>query len=120
MTGKKNTIKDYKPTYYRFHWDWFKSKLFVHETKENKLKWSLRTIIVLGIVASFLIPVPVLSGTVAILLASFQIFLEKSVIEYTSIIAQLPPTFKLELDQWVNNAIGIPQITGVPIAFGPA
>jgi hypothetical protein len=120
MSKKSKKAKVYKPEYYRFHWDWLKSKWFVHETKEYKVKWGLRTITVLGIAASFLIPVPILSGSIAILLACFQIFLEKSVIEYTSMIAQVPPNFKLELDQWINNAIGIPQQNGVPIAFGPA
>lgn len=116
----KNLEEALKPDNYRFIYDGLNSKLFVNEKHENKLKYTLRGITIVGIILSFLIPFPILSGTVAIILAGLTIFFERSIVEYTTLIAQPPPDFDLVLDEWCNNGFGIPQVPNVPIAFGPA
>ncbi len=95
----KDLEQTLKPDSYRFLSDGLNSKLFVNEKYETLLKYTLRGITLIGIILSFLIPFPLLSGAVAIILAVLTMFFERSIVEYTTLIAQPLPEFDLVLEE---------------------
>lgn len=87
----------------RVHWKKFYPKLIVHEKFEKPVKWILRILTVIGITTSFL-TLPYWAGIIlAFVLLGIEQFFEKTLFEYSVMILQPFPDFKIEYDQWLTN-----------------
>lgn len=110
-------------TLFRFEWRKFYPVLVIHEKFENKLKWTLRIIAFIGIASSVIaINQWYISLIISILIFLIEQFFERTVIEYTTMVIQPPPNFKIEYGQWKTNGFMIPRIkNGIDFPyFGPS
>lgn len=109
-------------TLMRIEWKGIIPRLVVHEKFEKHLKWALRILTLLGILSGLLAfdkwYFGLIPGSVLVLIEQF---IEKSIIEFTSIIIQPPPNFRIEYNQWKTNGFMIPKIRDEEILphFGP-
>ncbi|MFV8226904.1 hypothetical protein [Christiangramia aquimixticola] len=78
-------------------------KLIVHEKYENHVKWFLRIIGIIGIATSFLILPYEIGILLTILITLLEQFLEKTLFEYTIMILQPFPDFKIDYSEWLTN-----------------
>lgn len=96
-------------TLIRVQWKFPLPKIYLHEKFEGIAKWTARIIVASGIAVSFLALPTVLDVTVAILLLGFEVMIEKIVFEYSVLIVQPPPSFKVDEDQWITNGYLFPE-----------
>lgn len=97
-------------TLVRIEWRKFYPILVVHEKFEKILKWILR-IIAIGGIASSIISIPdwYLGLALAVIIALIEQFFERTIIEYTTMIVQPFPDFKIENGQWKTNGFMLPK-----------
>jgi hypothetical protein len=110
-------------TIFRIQWRKFYPQLIIHERFEKYIKWTLRLIAFIGI-ASSVISIEKWYISLAVALAIFGVeqYLERIIFEYTSIVVQPFPDFKIDLNQWASNGFEIPIVTdqNLHCYFGPA
>ena len=84
-------------------------RLIVHEKYEKSVKWTLRTLAAIGIVASVIaFPVWYLGLSFAVLMFLIQQFFERAIFQYTSIYVQPLPDFTYNPDEWKGMAFAFP------------
>lgn len=109
-------------TLVRLEWRRWYPALVVHEKYESFVKWTLRIIAFIGIASSiFAIDPWYVSLGVAFGIFMVEQFFERTVIEYTALVFQPPPSFEVEYNQWKINGFIIPtekNKTDLP-HFGP-
>lgn len=90
----------------------WKPRLFLNEKQETLVKWSLRTLTALGIIASILTVPWYVSSCIAIALVLLDAIFENVLFYYTSMYILPIPDFKWEPDKWTANffvSFGDPQ-----------
>jgi hypothetical protein len=110
-------------TFMRVEWRTFYPVLVIHERFEKHLKWTLRAIAFIGIATSVIsIDKWYYSLAFAILIFLIEQFFERTIIEYTTLLFQPPPTFQLDPAQWKQNGFAFPhdKSSGDLPCFGPA
>lgn len=96
-------------TLFRFEWRKFYPALVIHEKFEKILKWFIRIVAFIGIASSIItIEHWYYSLGLSILIFLLEQFLERTAIEYTTMIIQPPPNFEIEYNQWKTNGFKIP------------
>lgn len=110
-------------TIIRVEWRKFHPVLTVHEKYEKHLKYTLRIIAFLGI-ASSLIAFDTWYASLVFSITIFLVeqFFERTIIEFTTMVFQLPPGFEVDYDQWKTNGFIIPreEIREDLAHFGPS
>lgn len=125
MKIKVGNLKVDSKTLIRFEWRKYYPKLIVHEKFEKQIKWILRTLALIGIVVSFLVLPYYVGIIVTIVLFTVQTLIEKTMFEYSVMIVQPFPDFKIDYDQWITNGYFLTnaEVEGhenYPNYFGPA
>lgn len=95
-------------------------KLILHEKYEGYVKAILRVMTFIGIATSFVTLEPVEGAILSIVLLLIEQFFEKTLFEYTIIIARAFPDFEVEYDQWCEMGFAFPTIAGILPVVGPA
>lgn len=96
-------------TLFRFEWRKYYPILVIHEKFESILKWLLRIITIIGIATSVItIEIWYYSLGLSILIFIVEQFLERTAIEYTTMIIQPFPNFEIDYNQWKTNGFKIP------------
>ncbi len=95
-------------TLVRVEWRRLFPKIYLHEKFENKVKWTLRWLTIIGIVTSIVSLSPIYSLLLSIGLVLTERFFEKIIFEYTIFIVQPFPDFKIDYNQWVTNGYLFP------------
>lgn len=93
---------------FRIEWKFPLPKIYLHERFENIAKWTARIIVGLGIGASLLALPTFIDFSAAVGLLLLEVTIEKIVFEYSVLIVQPPPDFKIEESQWVTNGYLFP------------
>lgn len=93
---------------FRIEWKFPLPKIYLHERFENIAKWTARIIVGFGIGASFLALPTSIDFSVAVGLLLIEVIIEKIVFEYSVLIIQPPPDFKVEETQWITNGYLFP------------
>lgn len=104
-------------------WKKWHPQLYVHERFENKIKWLLRGLTILGIVLSVVsIEEWYFSLGLALLMLGAEQFIERSVFMYTTMIIQPFPNFDIDHSEWLTNGFLIPidKDSEEPYYMGPA
>jgi len=83
-------------------------KIYLHENFEGTAKWIARGITALGIGVSFLALPSIIDVGVAIAFLGIEFFVEKIVFEYSVVIVQPLPDFKIDESQWITNGYLFP------------
>lgn len=87
-------------------------RLVIHEKYEKYVKWTLRALILIGIISSVIaFPVWYVALTFAIVLVIIGQFFEKAIFLYTTIYVQPMPDFEYEPEKWKGMAFAFPQDT---------
>ncbi|NOU60823.1 hypothetical protein [Marinifilum caeruleilacunae] len=112
-------------TLIRLEWRKYYPKLIIQEKFEKHIKWILRGLALLGILISFFVLPYHVGIIVTIVLFAIQTLIEKALFEYSVMIVQPFPDFKIDYDQWVTNGYFITneEVEGYenyPNYFGPA
>lgn len=81
-------------------WDKYFPRLYISEKYENKIKWILRAISIVGIIISFLILPFYIAGIVSIFLLLIEQFFERTVYRYTTLYVQPFPDFEYDSSKW--------------------
>lgn len=98
-------------TLIRLEWRRYYPVLVVHEKFERILKWINRIITLVGILTSILTISPwYYSLGLSLLIFLVGLFFERTVLEYTTIVFQPPPDFKIDYHQWKTNGFRLPQV----------
>jgi hypothetical protein len=111
MLNMKIKVKGWRidlSTFFRIHWKWPFPKIYVHERFEKIAKWTSRTIVAIGIGVSLLALPTTIDFLVALLLLGLEVMVEKIVFEYSIIIIQPLPDFKIDEAQWLTNGYLFP------------
>lgn len=97
-------------TLFRFEWRKYYPALVIHEKFEKKLKWTLRLIAFIGIASSVIaIDQWYMSLGFSVFIFLIEQFFERTAIEYTTMVIQPPPDFKIEYGQWKTNGFMLPK-----------
>lgn len=84
-------------------------RLIVHEKYEKLIKWTLRILVIIGILSSILtLPFWWMSLIFAFILFGLEQFLEKTIFQYTSIFIQPLPNFTYDPQRWLGMAFAFP------------
>lgn len=110
---------------FRFEWRKYYPKLIIHEKFEKQINWILRFLSLIGVVLSFIMLPYYVGIIVTITIFAVETFVEKALFEYSVMIIQPFPNFKVEYDQWITNGYFLvnEEIKGhenFPNYFGPA
>lgn len=107
----------------RFEWRKYYPALAIHEKYEKHLRWTLRGIAFFGI-ASSVIAFENWYESLAFALIIFliELFLERTTVEFSTMVFQPPPHFGIQYNQWVTNGFMIPKERNeeYPAHFGPS
>jgi len=79
-------------------------RLFLHEKHEKIVRWVLRGLTAIGIIASVIAFSWYYSLSLAISLVALDVFLERTLFYYTSMYVQAMPDFEYDPDKWTANA----------------
>lgn len=109
---------------FRIEWKLPLPKIYFHERFEKPAKWTTRIITAVGIGVSFLALPTLIDFVVALVLLAFEVIVENIVFEYSVIIIQPPPEFKVDESQWITNGYLFPEPEykeeyNLQIHFGP-
>lgn len=94
---------------FRVEWKLPFPKIYLHERFEQIAKWTSRIIVGLGISVSLLALPTFIDFSVAVILLGFEVMVEKIIFEYSVLIVQPPPNFKVDESQWVTNGYLFPE-----------
>lgn len=97
-------------------------RLIIHEKFEKAAKWILRSVIAIGIITSILTLEWYWSLTLAICLLALEIFIERAVFEYTTIVVQKLPDFEIDGKRWKTMGFSMTEEKHLdaPPYIGPA
>jgi hypothetical protein len=95
-------------TLFRIRWKFPLPKIYVHEKFEKIAKYISRSIVAFGIIVSLFALPTLIDFGVAILLLILEVIVEKIVFEYSILIVQPLPNFKVEESQWLTNGYLFP------------
>jgi len=98
-------------TLIRLEWRKFTPVLVVHEKFENKIKWILRVLAIIGIATS-IISIDKWYYSLGLALCIFLIeqLFEKTVFEYTTLLFMKFPDFSIDYSKWKTNGFMIPAV----------
>jgi hypothetical protein len=78
-------------------------KIIIHEKFENKVKWILRILLVIGIATSFFTFDYSTGIVITIFIFIVEQFLERAIFEYSIFFVPNFPDFKIEYEQWLST-----------------
>ncbi len=95
-------------TLIRIEWRKPFPKIVLHEKFEKYVKWTLRILTFIGIGTSIISLPPIYSLLLSIGLVLIEQLFERILFEYTVLIVQPFPDFKIDYDQWLTNGYLFP------------
>ncbi len=90
-------------------WERGLPRLVVHEKYEQAIKWVLRTLTLVGILSALVSLTPIGGLALGLLLLLVEQFVERAVIEYTTIYVLPMPDFEYVSEAWAEMVFALPE-----------